>query len=123
VVESQGKVVCIGTEFVNSRQRWASQGLGSPLLEISRQAEEFLPVNSVVDVPDLLLNVGIEIFEASFGAVSDLEKGVQKALNQNNERKECPPRLLGSPPSICVDRLWLVVRIDVERFFFEVAIG
>ena len=116
MVEGQGKVIRFGTELVNRIQRRASQSVYGPLFKVSQQAQERLAVRCMVDVPDLLLNVGIERPESSLGTVSDLEKGVQEALNHSDGRKECLPGLLGWQPAIGVDGLRLIVWVHVLGF-------
>ena len=123
MVEGQDKVIRFGTELVNGIQRRASQSVYGPLFKISQQAQERLAVLCMVDVPDLLLNVGIERPESSPGTVSDLEKGVEEALHHDDGRKERLPSLLGWQPTIGVDGLRSIVWVHVLGFVFEVAIG
>ena len=84
MVKGESKIVCFGTELVNGVKGRSGQSLVGPLLEISHQAEELLGVGCVINIPDLLLNVGVEFLEAPLGAVSNLEKGVQKTLNHGD---------------------------------------
>ena len=64
-------------------------------MEICHLAEEVLAVRCVVDIPDLLLNLDKEGLAALLGAVFDLKKGMEEALDHGDGCEECLPRLLG----------------------------
>ena len=79
MVEGKCEGIGFGTEFVCCFQHWPSEFSCGPDLEICHLAEEVLAVSCVVNIPDLLLNLGIERLAAFLGAVSDLEKGMEEA--------------------------------------------
>ena len=75
-VISQDKQVGFGPQFFNGLQGWARNGLASPGQKGSALLTEFLRVSSLVDVPDLLLDLRPDGLPTFFAAVSNSEKGV-----------------------------------------------
>ena len=105
MVEGKCQGIGFGTEFLCCFQHWPGEFLCRPDLEICHLAEEVLAVSCVVDIPDLLLNLGIERLAAFLGAVFDLEKGMEEALNHGDDFEERLPRLLGWRPTVPEPRL------------------
>jgi hypothetical protein len=107
MVESQNKGIGFGTEFIDGLQGWSCEVLTSPQLKVSHLAEEVRAVSGSVDVPNLPLNLCIELLIAPFRPISDFEKSVQEALNDNNAGKEGQPCVSSRTPAICIDCSWL----------------
>ncbi len=95
IVKGQGKDISIGAEFMNGIQSRSCQILSGPLLEIDHLAQEFTAVISMINIPDLLLDILVERFVPFLGAVSNFEKGMEEALKDRDGCEKRLPGLLG----------------------------
>lgn len=123
MVEGKSKGIGFGAEFVCCFEHWTGEFSCGPAMEICHLAGEVLAVSCVVDIPDLLLNLGKERLAAFLGAVFDLEKGVEETLKHDDGFEERLPRLLGWRPTIRVDGLGRIVWINTLDFVFEMAVS
>ena len=75
-VKSQDKLVGFGAQFFNRGQGWARDGLSSPVQKVSDLLSEVLSISGLVDVPDLLLNIGPDRLPPFLAAVANFEESV-----------------------------------------------
>ena len=76
VIKGQQEGIGLGTQFGNGNQGGPSQVLLSPGLKVTHLLPERYRVGSVIDVPNLLLDLVKKGFELTFTAVTDFEKGM-----------------------------------------------
>src|SRR5215831_13028072 len=58
-----------------------------------------------------------------FGSVPNAQPGMEEAQDQHGLGEERLPRRLGSAPTVGIDRLRTVVRLDIVRLCLEDTIG
>jgi hypothetical protein len=86
-VKGEHKRVSFRTKFLDRFEGSPREMVACPEPEVGHLAQESVAVSSMVDSPNLLLNRCVKRFVVFLAAVANLEKGVQKALNDGDRRK------------------------------------
>jgi hypothetical protein len=109
----QHKEIRFGTQLLNGSQgRTGSLELFfCPIFQGSNAGEKRSCIKGFVGIPNVLRNFGVNLLETFLAAISDPKKGVQKTLNDRDQRKEIEPSFLGYCPTIYVHTLWLIIRV------------
>ena len=80
-VEGQEEGILLGTEFFDGFKGCAADRLSGPSEKVSDLLAEVGRCRGMIDVPDLLLDGWIESFQSFLAASTDLDEGVQEALD------------------------------------------
>ena len=104
-VEGQEKGVLLGAELFNCFKGCATDRLSGPSEKVSDLLAEVSGCLGMIDIPDGLLDGRKEGLQPFLAAVTDLDEGVQEALDDHDGGKERSPSILGGLPTICVDCL------------------